>query len=463
MEQCDIAKRVGNLVRELIAERCINRIEPLQKTARTLLQNRITKLDDLACVELEDLNGIRALPAECVAFIQKNIAFATNKAKAAGRLGVQASNKKMRHNGASMNVMSAQVIANILQGMQLCVIDREAKGPLAASTSIATSFRTVMERNMWIEHSRIESLCCSTKRSIGSTRSALKCWMQFAVTCLGVPEHEELPPSIDGLIVWGRLFKNKDTYANYVSRLRLVCQIAGVCTSAFEDLSLARVKRGIGATAAAPKPKRFIGQDLLKSLVATALSENDHIQATLYCVCYAFLLRVPSEGLPMVFGGIISSDAVLPLGEGAHSCLSGNEGTLTLQLARRKNKQHGSTLVRHCWCKTCPTTCPVHMCMRYLINPMHKGQGIFRQLSPHDVTCTLRRRLAKLRVKHADEFRSHDFRRGHARDLQRNGARLGEILKAGEWSSPAFLKYLDLDDLEANVVVEAHVNESNED
>ena len=39
--------------------------------------------------------------------------------------------------------------------------------------------------------------------------------------------------------------------------------------------------------------------------------------------------------------------------------------------------------------------------------------------------------------------RTHDWRRGHARDLQRGGARLWEILQAGDWKSPAFLSYLD--------------------
>ena len=40
------------------------------------------------------------------------------------------------------------------------------------------------------------------------------------------------------------------------------------------------------------------------------------------------------------------------------------------------------------------------------------------------------------------------------------GASLYEILEAGQWSSPAFLKYLNLCQLEADVVVQAHVDES---
>ena len=54
----------------------------------------------------------------------------------------------------------------------------------------------------------------------------------------------------------------------------------------------------------------------------------------------------------------------------------------------------------------------------------------------------------------------HDFRRGHARDLQLAGRNLKQILEAGEWRSPAFLKYLDVEGLERDAAVEAHLEES---
>jgi len=43
------------------------------------------------------------------------------------------------------------------------------------------------------------------------------------------------------------------------------------------------------------------------------------------------------------------------------------------------------------------------------------------------------------------------------------GAPLWEILAAGEWSSPAFLSYLDLHRLDAELVVQAHAGESDSD
>ena len=67
---------------------------------------------------------------------------------------------------------------------------------------------------------------------------------------------------------------------------------------------------------------------------------------------------------------------------------------------------------------------------------------------------------AALEVKQFELYRTHDLRRGHALDLQCSGAPLWKILDAGEWSSPAFLKYLDLHRLDAELVVQAHMDES---
>ena len=44
-------------------------------------------------------------------------------------------------------------------------------------------------------------------------------------------------------------------------------------------------------------------------------------------------------------------------------------------------------------------------------------------------------------------------------DLRRNGARLGEILRAGDWKSPAFLQYLDAEQLEMERVAEGQLDD----
>ena len=61
------------------------------------------------------------------------------------------------------------------------------------------------------------------------------------------------------------------------------------------------------------------------------------------------------------------------------------------------------------------------------------------------------------------QYTLHDMRRGHGLDLVEEGGDLQEILSAGQWSSPAFLKYLDRSKVDRDAVVEAHVLESDSD
>ena len=91
------------------------------------------------------------------------------------------------------------------------------------------------------------------------------------------------------------------------------------------------------------------------------------------------------------------------------------------------------------------------------------GAQLFEGLTRSNIVDKLRSRLRSLGVPQAEYYRTHDFRRGHAEDLCRSGASLREILRAGEWKSPAFMAYLDLDKLERDLVVQAHLDESGDE
>ena len=144
------------------------------------------------------------------------------------------------------------------------------------------------------------------------------------------------------------------------------------------------------------------------------------------------------------------------------SVLSLENDELVLELSSRKNKQKGSTMRRSCWCATCTSTCPVHV-----LWPFFASQGVgaqpFVAFTPGFALRALRILLFRLKVPNAGRYRTHDIRRGHTQDLVDNGASLAQILSAGQWKSPAFLQYVNLDDLERDAVVEAHMEESSSD
>ena len=88
---------------------------------------------------------------------------------------------------------------------------------------------------------------------------------------------------------------------------------------------------------------------------------------------------------------------------------------------------------------------------------------MFSDWIPALVLQHLRAALRIIGPENADSYRSHAFRRGHARDMARNGATLAEIFRAGEWRSAAFMDYLDQQELEDAAIMEAHLDESSGD
>ena len=115
-----------------------------------------------------------------------------------------------------------------------------------------------------------------------------------------------------------------------------------------------------------------------------------------------------------------------------------------------------------------------------LLDGLRVGEPLFPGITPARALEILRLLLAGIGVSNAGQYRTHDLRRGHALDLQLSGlflasgpslaqvlayagAPLYEILAAGEWRSPAFFAYIDYWRLETHVVVQAHVDESDDE
>ena len=156
---------------------------------------------------------------------------------------------------------------------------------------------------------------------------------------------------------------------------------------------------------------------------------------------------MPSECLP-----IMVSDG----STGAHAIMTVHDDCLILQLRRRKNKDGGSVLKRGCWCNKCKTTCPVHVLGKYF-RSCPRASCPFAGFCARSALAILRGWLKHLNVAEASMYRTHDLRRGHARDMARSGSRLHEILAAGEWRSAAFMSYQDKVELQCEASLECHL------
>ena len=203
-----------------------------------------------------------------------------------------------------------------------------------------------------------------------------------------------------------------------------------------------------------PREHKWIQRPLLERLVALGEKAQGVMAAyaKLQVFTYAFLLRMPSEAIVAVAGR-----KGMQCQSNSMVYMDGHE--LVVELHRRKNKPRGSILRRCCTCAASKALCVVHT-VAPLLERCELGERVFPLCTIRNAPDVLRMMLRALNVADAEGYRCHDFRRGHAQDLADSGAPLHEILGAGEWTSPAFLKYLDLHKLEAKMVVQSVLGES---
>ena len=324
-----------------------------------------------------------------------------------------------------------------------------SKGPRAACTMLVDNLKRGLDRQDWVERARIAAIVGSCPKSHPSVISGLRFWAFFAIRVLNL-RGDLLPPSLEGLLAWSRLFRSKGTFCNYVSYVKLGCEILNYPVGVFAHPSLKRAKEAIlKRRLVEPRLQTWIGHELLVRLVRLGTSRSElHDLLMVFIAAYAFLLRVPSECLPMA----------------AHSAPKGMEVPVfmlrgreaVLRLPFRKNRLFPTEIVRSCWCSSCKLTCPVHAFGAFMQN-LPAGARPFASFNPGQTLLALRELLCELDVEHAMLYRMHDFRRGHAEDLRRlPGTTLGEILEAGDWSSGAFKDYLDRKSLERDRVAAAH-------
>ena len=255
------------------------------------------------------------------------------------------------------------------------------------------------------------------------------------------------PPKLRTLLAWAALFRSGGTYRNYLAFVKTGCMIVGasteVCTlwyacclstcgslQVFGNPVLTKAKASVDKSQLFKKREplwlqrrvtllvpqfalalpwvTYLGRGTVERLIQLGESRAEFKLLSLLCLLtYAFLLRMPSEAIPVTAG----------TGE---CCLSRDGDVLVLKLQKRKNKREGSRLVRGCWCNESRTTCPVHVLSPLLVT-CKRGTRLFPGITAAGALSGLRQMLNWLGVPRACEYRTHDLRRGHAKDLQLSG------------------------------------------
>jgi len=352
-------------------------------------------------------------------------------------------------------------IKDLLQGMLINNAQSADKTRLAMIRATAAGCQSNEDRAVTVMVHRHQALAgglCAT--SVKKYIAALNCWEQFATTLGGHPPGKELPPTVDGLAAWSRMFSIRRTFTGYMVNLRSACMLAGVKIDAFSDPIIRKAEWTVKQMQAPKKEKLFITMTVLEKLITTVRRETDWASEFAYILSYAFMLRVQNECLPVRIGDPVEWDTGLQ--EGAHSCLFIKDNKAFLMLKKRKNMKDGARIVRECWCQQSTKTCPVHGLGRF-IKKMDVGHTPLQGLNLRRFNEELRTRLVHNKIAKGRLFSSHDFRRGHSKDLTDKGSNIGQILAAGQWSSTAFMAYQNKQEIETKAVKALHEVDDSEE
>ena len=293
--------------------------------------------------------------------------------------------------------------AKLLSEAPLVFHDVCGLGPAAALEQMAKCVPKgdVQARSRWLAEARVSAILGSCPHSRDSFRSGVKCWIRFAEAMLGGGQYG-FPPTVDALLLWSHTFRCVGTFGNYVGHLRTLCLALDVPMPAADNPAIARAKASIVKRMLfSPRPRMFIQRTVVRNMsLAVERGVLSFSMAMLWLTAYVFLLRVPSEALPLVrgTGSDVGNQATIFLDE---------EGCVSIRLRRRKNRPGGSLLRRKCACAACPKICPVHVLWLQFFAELPIGAQPWHSISAAKARSCLRTTLAKLGVSHLYRIGPH--------------------------------------------------------
>ena len=251
------------------------------------------------------------------------------------------------------------IVSSAIKRLSMSVnTDASGMGPMAVIKRLNGSALSDTERAVWFKSARTAAISGSCPKSHKSAMSGLPCYVAF-----GEAVGAGLPPTTDDLLAWSLLFRSSGTFMNYVGYVKFACDLMELPCAHLDQRLLARAKSSIDKRRQfVPRAQYFLRLDTVRMLLQLADGVPPLMPyAMAFLTSYVFLLRLPSECLP------IRTDSVGISAESAdeQAVIEVDEEKISLKLRTRKNKPHGSLLVRMCWCKSYVETCPVHVLGAY--------------------------------------------------------------------------------------------------
>ena len=200
-------------------------------------------------------------------------------------------------------------------------------GPRDALKRVMSTVKSEAEKNAYMQGARLDAILGSCLASLPSVRSGVRCYLAFA-DAMGHKGGMYLPPRLDMLLTWSTLFRSVGTFSNYMGHVKTSCLLIGVSTDVFKEPAVKRSKDAIRKrNIAAQREKMWIQMALLGRVMSWCDQQGTSLAKTLallFLTAYVFLLRLPSEALPIAVGNV-----------GGPACLFLEGSELVLRLAKR--------------------------------------------------------------------------------------------------------------------------------
>ena len=264
----------------------------------------------------------------------------------------------------------------------------------------------------------------SIAASIPAYCSGIRCWAAY---CDAMGRSVHFPATEDLVIGFSSLFTNPQTYIQYVKHLRWAHTFLRL-ECVWYTKAVRQVERGAARTPVARLPKVAASTRQVHLMVKAAMTSGELEVAALMAVARQFLLRVPSEGIPLEWGG-------------SHSHVSLEPSRAVLTLMSRKNSRVPVTLTRECCCMSSgERVCAVHWLHR--LRCSSEGNGRVFSITKHYFARQIKELARQVGITEHARFGTHAFRRGMARDIVDHGGSLATLMEAGGWTSAAYKAYL---------------------
>ena len=218
-------------------------------------------------------------------------------------------------------------------------------GPADALKDLRSELGSETQRQKWIARARIDAILGSCPKSLPSVASGIRAWLAYATDVLRVNEGDEFPPTLSGLLTWSMLFRSRGTFRNYLGYARVGCALAGKPCDVFNSKELDRALKAVEKRGGFnQRGKMFVRMDVMQRLAMLMATRPTWKTTYMWILtAYVFMLRVPSECLPIsVSQGFVSTGQEMLSG----CVIAVFEKSIELKLATRKNRPKGSHLKR---------------------------------------------------------------------------------------------------------------------